>query len=164
MTYASRAGSSSASWIPVWYKKGKLSMQLGWFGLPERSWASLWICNHTSVSTETAQIPFHTLATPAQPLLSLSCRSTWGIWRIWCFSPNCVFMLLSSFLFTDFFLHIVSAQPGTPGCKQTTEGMENHHVSLQQLKHNKEQSLGGQARHSHSACSVEEGMLSRKKN
>lgn len=78
-------------------------MQLGWFGLPERSWASLWICNHTSVSTETAQIPFHTLAIPAQPLLSLSCRSTWGIWRIWGFSPNCVFMLLPSFLFTDFF-------------------------------------------------------------
>lgn len=70
------------------------------------------------------------------------------------FLPSCL---------QTFFLHIVSAQPGTPGFKQTTEGMENHHVSLQQLKHNKEQSLGGQARHSHSACSVEEGMLSRKK-
>lgn len=41
--------------------------------------------------------------------------------------------------------------------------MENHHVSLQQLKHNKEKFLRGQARHFHIPFLLEEGTLSRKK-
>lgn len=59
---------------------------------------------------------------------------------------------------------MVSAQLGTPGFKQTAEGMENHYVCLQQLKHNKEEFLGGQARHFHSACLLEEGRPSKKKS
>lgn len=73
-------------------------------------------------------------------------------------------MLLSSFCLQPLlFLHIVSAQPGTPGFKQTAEGMENLHVSLQQLKHNKAKFLGHQDRHFHIACSLQERRLLRKK-
>lgn len=44
-----------------------------------------------------------------------------------------------------FYFHIKSAKPGTPGFKQTAEGMESHRVSLHQQKCNKEKLLGDQA-------------------
>lgn len=93
MTCASRTDSSPASQSLLWCKQGKLSMQLEWFNLPERSWASLCLCNHISVSMEITPIPFYTLITPAQPLLSLSCKSTHGVWRIWGASPGCFLMV-----------------------------------------------------------------------
>lgn len=62
-------------------------------------------------------------------------------------------------------LQIVSAQASTPGFKQTAEGKESHCVSLHQLKSckDKENSLGCQARHLYSVCSLGEGKLTRKK-